>query len=142
MLKILPIKKSKEFQKIGKSKKVEKFYSKTLILLSHPTPSNYFQDLTKDKKAKDFCRVGYTVAKTVSKSAVVRNRAKRRLREVFRVLALEYAKNQKDYVIIARKEIIESDYKKIFADLKFCLKRIHNSQKSKSNKNKNDAKSN
>ncbi len=142
MLKILPIKKSKEFQKIGKSKKVEKFYSKALILLSLPTPSNYFQDLTKDKKAKEFCRIGYTVAKTVSKSAVARNRAKRRLREAFRVLALDYAKNHQDYVIIARKEIIESDYKKIFADLKFCLKRIHNSKNSKPNKNKSDAKSN
>lgn len=122
-LKILPIKKSAEFQKIGK--KGEKFYSKTILLLSLPTPQIYFQDLDKNKKAKDFCRVGFTVAKTVSKSAVVRNLAKRRLREAFRALAPLHAKNHQDYVLIARKEITESDFEKISSDLKFCLTRIH-----------------
>lgn len=122
-MKILHIKKSAEFQKIGK--KGQKFYSKTALLLSLPSSQSYFQNLTENKKAKDFCRVGYTVAKTVSKSAVVRNRAKRQLREAFRALALSYAKNHHDYVVIARKEIIDADFAKISADLKFCLKRIH-----------------
>jgi len=138
-LKILPIKKSAEFQKIGK--KGEKFYSKTAILLSLPTPSFYLQDLTKNKNAQDFCRIGYTVAKTVSKSAVVRNRAKRRLREAFRALA-PLAKNHRDYVVIARKEIIDADFNKISADLKFCLTRIHtvNSSFKKPHSNNDSAK--
>ncbi len=123
MLKILQIKKSAEFTKIGK--KGQKFFSKTLILLSLPTPQNYFQDLTKNQNVADFCRVGYTVAKTVSKSAVVRNLAKRRLREAVRALAPLYAKNHQDYVLIARKEIAASDFTKISSDLKFCLTRIH-----------------
>ncbi len=121
-MKILQIKKSSEFQKIGK--KGEKFYSKTLILLSLPTPSIYFQDLKKDKKAKDFCRIGYTVSKTVG-DAVTRNRAKRRLREAVRALFLGNCKNHQDYVIIARKEIATSDFKAISKDLKFCITRIH-----------------
>lgn len=129
MLKILPIKKSAEFQKIGK--KNEKFYSHTVILLSNSTPQNYFQDLTKNKLAKDFCRVGYTVAKTVSKSAVVRNLAKRRLREIFKKLAPLYAKNLHDYVLIARKEIAVADFQKISGDLKFCLSKIHQNKNSK-----------
>jgi len=122
-MKILHIKKSAEFQKIGK--KGQKFYSKTSLLLSLPSSQSYFQNLTENKNAKDFCRVGYTVAKTVSKSAVARNRAKRRLREAFKALFLQHAKNHHDYVVIARKEIIDADFEKIFADLKFCLKRIN-----------------
>jgi len=121
-MKILPIKKSAEFQKIGK--KGEKFYSKTVLLLSLPTPEFYFQNLVKNKNASDFWRVGYTVSKTVG-NAVVRNRAKRRLRETFRALAPRYAKNHSDYVLIARKEIAEADFEKISSDLKFCLTRIH-----------------
>ncbi len=137
-MKILSIKKSAEFQKI--SKKGQKFYAKTLLLLSLPSPQIYFQNLEKGKLANDFCRVGYTVAKTVSKSAVVRNLAKRRLREAFRAIALQHVKNHHDYVIIARKEIIEADFAKISADLKFCLKRIHQPQNhsSQSKNLKND----
>lgn len=130
-MKILSIKKSAEFQKIGK--KGHKFYSQTILLLSSSSPQNYFQNLEQGKHARDFCRVGYTVAKTVSKSAVVRNRAKRRLREAFRALAVQYVKNHYDYVVIARKEISAADFSKISADLKFCLKRIHQPQKTQTN---------
>ncbi len=125
-MKILSIKKSAEFQKIGK--KGQKFHSKTVLLLTSPSPQIYFQNLENGKNAKEFCRVGYTVAKTVSKSAVVRNLAKRRLREIFRSLTSQFCKNNYDYVVIARKEIAEEDFAKISADLKFCLKRIHNLQ--------------
>ncbi len=133
MLKILPIKKSQEFQKIGK--KNDKFYSHTVILLTNPVPQNYLQDPNKNQLVKDFCRVGYTVAKTVSKSAVVRNLAKRRLREIFKKIAPLYAKNHYDYVIIARKEISNADFQKIFGDLKFCLSKIHNPKNFSSSKN-------
>ncbi|MDX2083329.1 MAG: ribonuclease P protein component [Rickettsiales bacterium] len=122
-LKILSIKKSAEFKKIGK--KSQKFYSQTILLLSSSSASIYLQNLEQNKRLKDFCRVGYTVAKTVSKSAVIRNLAKRRLREAFRSLAPIYAKNHHDYILIARKEIIAADFDKIGNDLKFCLKRIH-----------------
>lgn len=121
-LKILQITKSAEFQNI--SKKGQKFYSKTILLLSFPSPQNYFQNLVENKNAKDFCRVGYTVSKAVG-NAVKRNRAKRRLRALFFKLAEPYAKNNYDYVLIARREIVGADFEKISNDLKFCLKRIH-----------------
>lgn len=127
-LEILRITKSAEFTTIGK--KGQKFYSHTVLLLSLPTPQFYLQDLEKNKRTKDFCRVGYTVAKTVSKSAVVRNLAKRRLREIFRKLAPLHAKNHHDYVLIARKEIVDADFIKISGDLKFCLTRIHQTNNS------------
>jgi ribonuclease P protein component len=121
-LRILTITKSAEFQKIGK--KNTKFYSKTVLLLSSPTPSFYLQDLTKNKNAKDFCRVGYTVSKVVG-NAVNRNLAKRRLREIVRDLMPKYAKLHHDYVLIVRKEIAAAEFKQIENDLKFCLKKIH-----------------
>lgn len=127
-LKILQVRKSAEFQNI--SKKGQKFHSKTILLLAHPTSQIYFQNLTENKRLNDFCRIGYTVSKTVG-NAVIRNRAKRRLREIFRALAPLHAKNHFDYVLIARREIAEADFDKISSDLKFCLKRIHLPQISK-----------
>lgn len=136
-MKILSIKKSAEFKKI--SQKNQRFYSKSLILLSVPTPEIYFQDSTKGKNAQDFCRVGYTVSKTVG-NAVIRNKAKRRLREAFKKLVPSYAKNRYDYILIARKEIAGFDYDKIFADLKFCFKNIHQTKFQNNNSLKNGRK--
>lgn len=120
---ILSIKKSKEFKEINL--KGKKFISHSLILLAKPTSQFYYQDLSGNKKnAKDFCRVGFTASKMVG-NAVKRNFAKRRLRHAFQELFLEHAKNHFDYVIIARKEIVDFDFSKILTDLKFCLKKIH-----------------
>lgn len=124
--KILQIKKSSDFQEI--SKKGQKFYSKTILLISLPTSQIYFQNLAKNKNATNFCRVGYTVSKSVG-NAVLRNRSKRKLREAFCKLS-EIARNHHDYVLIARREIVEADFEKIFNDLKFCLKRIHQAKNS------------
>lgn len=131
--KVLRVKKSKEFQIIGK--KGQKFYSKTVLLLSHPTSQTYFNDVAKGQNAERFFRAGYTVSKKIG-NAVARNYAKRRLREAFREISRTYAKNHHDYIMIARKEIVDADLKKIISDLKFCLKRIH-SEKNKSAKRTN-----
>jgi ribonuclease P protein component len=122
-LKILQIKKSAEFQKIGQTD--SKFFAKTLILLTKPTPEKYSYSPERAQNAENFCRVGYTVSKKVG-NAVVRNFAKRRLREAFRSLATIHAKNNYDYVLIARSEIALADFAKIISDVKFCLTRIHN----------------
>ena len=123
--KLLRVKQSSEFKKIGN--KGRKFYAKTLLLLSHPSPQRYFCDQEKGQNATDFCRVGFTVSKKIG-NAVARNYAKRRLKEAFARLFAEYAMNKRDYVVIARKEIADADFKKILSDLKFCLKRIDANQ--------------
>lgn len=122
---VLSIKKSLEFKKIGK--KGAKFYSKTLILICAPSNNDYSYNPNQGQNAVSFCRVGYTVSKKIG-NAVKRNYAKRRLRQSFLALK-DFAKENYDYVIIARKDISDANFTKILSDLKFCLKNIHNLKK-------------
>ena len=121
-LKILTIKKTADFTNIKKYCK--KYHSNTLILTEHQTPQKFFFNKKLGKNVVDFCRVGTTVSKIVSKSACERNLIKRRIRQAIKLIAPTIAKNHCDYVIIAKKQILEVDYKKIYSDLKFCFKKI------------------
>jgi ribonuclease P protein component len=68
-------------------------------------------------------RVGFTASKKVG-GAVVRNRARRRLRALAReVLASEAAPGY-DYVLIARAETATRDYADLRKDVRFALKRL------------------
>ena len=68
-------------------------------------------------------RVGFTVSKRVDKSAVNRNRMKRRLRAVAADTLSRYARDSADYVIMGRKETAGCAYNTMLSDLKWCLKR-------------------
>lgn len=76
-----------------------------------------------------YCRVGYTVSKHCSKKAVIRNRIKRRLREVVRACWPEAARDGYDYVLIARIEAHEMDFTQLKADARRALKRLHQPQR-------------
>lgn len=68
-------------------------------------------------------RVGFTVSKKVHKSAVRRNRIKRRLRAVaYDVLPLQ-AKIGCDYILVGRPESAVREYDSLCSDLKWCLKK-------------------
>lgn len=68
-------------------------------------------------------RVGYTASKKVG-GAVVRNRARRRLKALAReVIAAEAAPGH-DYVLIARAETATRDYEALRNDMRFALKRL------------------
>lgn len=152
-LKILSIKKTSEFAQINKLG--NKFFLDNFIIIKAQTPEKYYKIIhLKQKKTRqnqqisqpkndnsyskktptilstkiniaiEFCRVGYTVSKSVSKLSHQRNLIKRRLREAFKANNL-YLQNRYDYVIIARKNIINNDYKKIVNDLKFALKKLN-----------------
>ncbi len=112
---IQTIKKRSDFIKI--SKKNTSFYSKTTLILTGPTLHNNLE------QEKDFIRVGYTVTKKTG-NAVFRNKCKRRYRAIFKELAPEFCQNHFDYVILARKDIKNADFKKIRSDIKFCLRGI------------------
>lgn len=62
---------------------------------------------------RDHNRLGVTVSTKLG-GAVVRNRARRRLREVFRLAAPDL-KSGFDIVLVARQRCVDGDYKKLTA---------------------------
>lgn len=74
--------------------------------------------------AADTKRIGFTVSKKVSKSAVKRNRIKRRLRAVAADILPLYAQSGHDYVLVGRPETALRPYKTLCEDLKWCLKKL------------------
>ena len=72
------------------------------------------------------CRCGYVVGKRVGKSAVARNRVKRRLREILR---LQIKAGQVipgfDLVLIARAGAAQATYQQLATDVTHLLRRAH-----------------
>lgn len=91
-----------------------KWVSKSFILLVQPN----------DKERR---RLGITVTKKLEKSAVRRNRMKRRLRAAARDVLPRYAKSGLDYILIARSETSTRPYTDLTRDLKWCLDKLGHS---------------
>lgn len=75
-------------------------------------------------------RIGFTATKKLG-NAVVRNRVKRRLREVARAVMPGYATNGCDYVLIAREATSKRLYAALIEDLKLALLKVHGSHPKK-----------
>jgi ribonuclease P protein component len=69
-------------------------------------------------------RFGFTVTRQIGK-AVERNRIRRRLKAAVRGVSLEHARDDFDYVLIARKPALTSAFAAIVADLVKALERVH-----------------
>ena len=70
-------------------------------------------------------RVGFTCSKKVG-NAVVRNRAKRRLREIARLVMHHHAKPGWDYVLIGRANVTAThDFNQMQRDLIWALSKVH-----------------
>jgi ribonuclease P protein component len=69
-------------------------------------------------------RAGFTVTKKVG-NAVVRNRAKRRLREAARAVLPLYGAPGCDYVLIARDATPDRPFAALIDDLKQALRKVH-----------------
>ena len=77
------------------------------------------------KVGHDKIRVGFTCSKKVG-NAVARNRAKRRLREVARLVLPAHGRSGWDYVLVGRKGITSTlPFSQLQADLIRALKKIH-----------------
>ena len=72
----------------------------------------------------DHVGVGYTVTKRTNKSAVIRNRIKRRLRSVAAEVLPDHAKMGCDYVLIGRPLTLVRPYEELKSDLLWCLKKM------------------
>lgn len=73
----------------------------------------------------DTVRVGFTCSKKVG-NAVARNRAKRRMREVARLVLPLQAKPGWDYVLIGRKDDTATrNFEALQSDLSAALKKLH-----------------
>lgn len=73
----------------------------------------------------DGMRVGFTCSKKVG-NAVARNRAKRRLREVARLVLPELGRDGWDYVLIGRKDVTASlPFETLLDDLRKALPKLH-----------------
>jgi ribonuclease P protein component len=69
-------------------------------------------------------RLGFTVTKKIG-NAVVRNRAKRRLREVARAVLPLYGTPGHDYVLIGRDATLTRPFTSLIDDLKQALRKVH-----------------
>lgn len=75
-------------------------------------------------EAADGVRAGFTATKKLG-GAVVRNRVKRRLREVARAVLPLYAKPGCDYVLIGREATVTRPFPSLIDDLKQALRKVH-----------------
>ena len=69
-------------------------------------------------------RTGVTASKKVG-NAVARNRAKRRMRALFRKLECDHAPSGTDYVLVARHSLVQATWTELLADFSIAAKRIH-----------------
>lgn len=87
------------------------------------------QQIANNQKKQIFCRAGFTVSKNISKLANIRNLVKRRLREALKA-NVENLSEYQDYIFIARKDILKSQYQELVKDMAFALQQIKkNNQK-------------
>jgi ribonuclease P protein component len=68
-------------------------------------------------------RIGFTVSKRVG-NAVVRNRVRRRLREVVRLAAAGCIAPGRDYVVVGRRAALELPFERLSADFEGALGRL------------------
>ncbi|MFA5593052.1 MAG: ribonuclease P protein component [Micavibrio sp.] len=88
-----------------------KWVSKTMIVLVMPNETNAV-------------RVGITVTKKLEKTAVGRNRMKRRLRAASADVLPHYSKRGMDYVLIGRRDTATLPYAELKRDLRWCMRKL------------------
>ena len=89
------------------------------VLQAAPVPA----DLAPAEAGRSAVRVGFTVSRKVG-NAVVRNRVRRRLREVAREVIPAQARPDLDYVLVGRQAALKRDFAVLRQELVEALKRL------------------
>ncbi len=69
-------------------------------------------------------RFGFTVSKRVARSAVERNRIRRRLKEAVRLTATGHARRGYDYVVVGRRAALREPFSELAAALHGAMRQI------------------
>jgi ribonuclease P protein component len=69
-------------------------------------------------------RFGFTITKQMG-NAVERNRMRRRLKAAISVLKAEHARTDYDYVVVARRPVLDNAFPSLVADLTKAFARVH-----------------
>jgi ribonuclease P protein component len=77
-----------------------------------------------DRREDGPVRVGFTVSKKVG-NAVERNRVRRRLREVVRLVPPDRMRAGHDYVLIGRRAALDLPFARMIEDFDRALRRVH-----------------
>lgn len=84
----------------------------------------YFPKKADPEKFQKQLKLAFTVGTKISKSAVKRNRVKRQMREVVRLLIRNQALRRGFYgMFVAKKNILEKNYSEISEEIQLLLKR-------------------
>ena len=113
---MIPLKKRADFLYV--QGKARKWVAKGFILQIAETPK------TTISGSSDKIRIGFTVTKRTEKSAVKRNRIKRRLRAVAADTLSGHAMGGYDYILIGRSEALCLPYTTLCKDLRWCLRKL------------------
>ena len=76
------------------------------------------------RQAPHLARFGFTATKRLG-GAVVRNRARRRLKEAVRLTGADHATEGYDYVLIARGGAVQRPFHELIKDLERALANVH-----------------
>lgn len=91
------------------------------------TPSLVLQARRRDpasRQAPHLTRFGFTATKRLG-GAVIRNRARRRLKEAVRLAGAARATQGYDYVLIARRGAVQRPFNELIKDLERALAKVH-----------------
>jgi ribonuclease P protein component len=78
----------------------------------------------KDANEEHLARFGFTASKSLG-GAVIRNRARRRLKEAVRLMGPSHAVEGYDYVLIARQGTVQRRFTELIKDLERALAKVH-----------------
>ncbi len=94
-----------------------RFATPSLVLQARRRPDDAADDA-------ELARFGFTASKSLG-GAVVRNRARRRLKEAVRLTAPSHANGGYDYVLIAREGTVQRRFTALVNDLERAFAKVH-----------------